>query len=227
MSIIMKNGVTFEDRKQAGILLGKYLAQTYKGSGILVIGIPRGGVETAYYVAKALNAELSLIVSKKLPYPGHREYGFGAVTEEDTVYINDTSSQRLSQEITEGIVREQELEITRRVRSYRNNKPLPDLRNRTVILVDDGIATGATLVPVVRLCRKKHAARVIVATPVSGASYDSHLKEADAVEVLIQPRDFYAVGQVYRNFADFSDEQLQEIMRKAEREKEAMSGVHH
>ncbi|HEY8784803.1 MAG TPA: phosphoribosyltransferase family protein [Mucilaginibacter sp.] len=223
----MKSALTFDDRKQAGILLGKYLAQTYKGSDILVIGIPRGGVETAYYVAKALNAELSVIVSKKLPYPGHSEYGFGAVTEEDTVYVNDTSSKMISRDVIDQIIDNQKLEIKRRVKSYRNDKPLPELRNRTVILVDDGIATGATLVPVVRLCRKKHAAKVVVAAPVSGTSYDEHLKEADAIEVLVQPRDFYAVGQVYRKFGDFSDEELQDIMRKAERERETMSGVHH
>jgi putative phosphoribosyl transferase len=219
-------GLEFEDRKQAGTLLGSHLAQKYKRQDVLVIGIPRGGVETAYYVAKALHAELSLIVSKKLPFPGHPEYGFGAVSEEDTSYVNDTSARLLSNETISQIIAEQELEIKRRVRIYRSNKPLPDLHGKTVFLVDDGIATGVTLVPVIRLCRKKNAAEIIVAAPVSGMDYDRHLNEADAIEVLIQPSGFYAVGQVYRNFGELNDKDLLDIFKKAEHENEAMSGVH-
>jgi predicted phosphoribosyltransferase len=192
-----------------------------------VIGIPRGGVETAYYVSKALNAELSLIVSKKLPFPGHPEYGFGAITEEDVVYLNDTSSKLLSQEIIDGIIQEQQSEIKRRVKLYRNNEPLADMRNRTVILVDDGIATGVTLVPVVRLCRKKDAGEIIVAAPVSGNKYDPHLAEAGDVEVLIQPEGFHAVGQVYMEFREFSDEQLLDILKKAKSEMEASANIRH
>lgn len=208
-------------------MLGKYLSQKYQLPRTLVIGIPRGGVETAYYVAKALNAELSLIISKKLPFPGHPEYGFGAITEDHTVYLNDTSSKLIPGDIIEQIVSDQQQEIERRVKLYRSGKPLPDLQNKTVILVDDGIATGVTLVPVVRLCRKKNAAEVIVAAPVSGNSYDPHLAEADAVEVLIQPEHFHAVGQVYHDFGEFNDEQLLDILKKAASEAETAGRVHH
>lgn len=217
----------FENREQAGMLLGKYLSQKYARPDILVIGIPRGGVETAYYVSKALNAELSLIVSKKLPFPGHPEYGFGAITEDDVVYLNDTSSKLLSQKIIDGIIRQQQTEIKRRVKLYRNNEPLADIRNRTVILVDDGIATGVTLVPVVRLCRKKDAGEIIVAAPVSGNKYDQHLAEADAVEVLTQPEGFHAVGQVYMDFSEFGDEQLLDLLKKARSEIRASENVRH
>jgi len=217
----------FEDRKQAGLLLGKYLAQKHKGQNVIVIGIPRGGVETAYYVAQALDAELSLIVSKKLPFPGHPEYGFGALSEENTVYINDTSSKMLSRETIDGIISAQEQEIQRRVTAYRGGGALPDMTGKTVILVDDGIATGVTLVPIVRLCRKKQASRIIVAAPVSVASYDSHLNEADAVEVLIQPPGLHAISQAYLDFGEFGDEQLLDLFRKAGRGHEQFSGVQH
>lgn len=216
----------FENRENAGALLGKYLSKKYNWPHCLVIGIPRGGVETAYYVAKALNAELSLIVSKKLPFPGHPEYGFGAITEEDIVYLNDSSSKLLSQQVIENIVNEQRAEIKRRVKRYRGGEPLPDLRDRPVVLVDDGIATGVTLVPVVQLCRKKHAAQVIVAAPVSGDRYDPHLAEADAVEVLVQPEGFHAVGQVYQNFGEFSDQQLLDMLKKARMEADISGNTH-
>jgi putative phosphoribosyl transferase len=208
----------FENRKQAGTLLGKHLSQKYHWPRCLVVGIPRGGVQTAYHVAKALNAELSLIVSKKLPFPGHPEYGFGAITEENIVYLNHNSSKLLSPQVIEEIVDKQRIEIKRRVDLYRGGEPLPDMRDKSVILVDDGIATGVTLVPVVELCRKKQAAQIIVAAPVSGNTYDPHLAEADAVEVLIQPEGFHAVGQVYQDFSEFSDQQLLEILKKARME---------
>lgn len=212
----------FKNREEAGTLLGKHLSQKYHWPHCLVIGIPRGGVETAYYVAKALNAELSLIVSKKLPFPGHPEYGFGAIAEEDIVYLNDTSSKLLSSQVIEDIVDKQKTEIKRRVELYRDGEPLPDLRGKPVVLVDDGIATGVTLVPVVQLCRKKHAEQVIVAAPVSGDTYDPHLMEADAIEVLVQPEGFHAVGQVYKDFSEFSDQQLLEILKKARMEAEIL-----
>lgn len=220
-------GQAFEDRKQAGLLLGKYLAQKYQKQNLIVIGIPRGGVETAYYVAQALNVELSLIVSKKLPFPGHPEYGFGAVSEEDTVYVNDTSSKMLSKETIDEIIFGQEQEIKRRVASYRGGRPLPDMDDKTVILVDDGIATGVTLVPVIRLCRKKQASRIIVAAPVSSAGYDTHLNEADAIEVLIQPPGLHAISQAYLDFGEFGDEQLLGLFEKAGQEHEQFSGAQH
>jgi predicted phosphoribosyltransferase len=101
------------------------------------------------------------------------------------------------------------------------------MRNRTVILVDDGIATGVTLVPVVRLCRKKDAGEIIVAAPVAGEKYDPHLAEANAVEVLTQPESFHAVGQVYMEFSEFSDEQLLDILKKAKSEMEASTNIRH
>lgn len=208
----------FKNRKEAGIELGLLLKHKYEQLEPLVFGIPRGGVEVAYYVAWHLHAELSLIVSKKLPHPHQPEFGIGAVSEEKTIYISPQVKSIISPELLDEIIEEQSMEVERRVQKYRHGLPLPDMRGRTVIIVDDGIATGVTLVPVIQLCRKKLAAKVIIAVPVSGTTYNEHLDEADAVEVFIKPASFYAVGQVYEEFEDFEDEELIALLEKAERE---------
>ena len=117
--------------------------------------------------------------------------------------------------VLDEIIEEQVLEVARRVKKYRRGQPLPDMKGRTVILVDDGIATGVTLVPVIQLCRKKHAGKIIIAAPVSGTSYNEELNEADEIEILVQPPSFYAVGQVYESFGDFEDDDLMALLDKA------------
>ncbi|HEY9001374.1 MAG TPA: phosphoribosyltransferase family protein [Mucilaginibacter sp.] len=213
----MNSAYRYTDRKQAGMFLGDHLAEKYKGlTDLLIIGIPRGGVEVAFYVAMTMQAPLSLIVSKKLPYPGQPEFGFGAVAEEHTVYVADEFKRDLPATLVEKSVAEQETEIARRVELYRNSAPLSDFRGKTVFLIDDGIATGVTLVPCIRLCRAKQAAKVIIAAPVSGQQYDPHMAEADAIEVLYRPADFHAVGQAYERFGDFTDKELLKLLQKQE-----------
>lgn len=213
---MMKGVKSFKDRKDAGMELGTFLALKYKRlSNPLVIGIPRGGVEVAYYVAQKLRAELSLIISKKLPFPGQPEYGFGAVSEENAVYVSaERRGSLLDSEVNE-IIERQKKEVKARILTYRGGSPLPDMTNRIIILVDDGIATGVTLVPVIQLCRAKGAAKIIVAAPVAGITFDEHLREADEIEVLVQPLDFYAVGQVYDEFGDVEAEELMDLLAKA------------
>ena len=216
----MVDDLMFQNREHAGKELALLLEPKYKYLNPLVIGIPRGGVEVAYYVARQLEAELLLVISKKLPFPGRSEYGFGAVSEDHSVYISEQGKDGLSPEMINDIVEKQILEIQRRVEKYRQGKPLPDMEGRTVILVDDGIATGVTLVPVIQLCKKKRAAKIVIAAPVSGTRFDKNLKEADEIEVLVQPQQFYAVGQVYETFEDFTDEELMQLLAKAKRELE-------
>lgn len=210
----------FKDRADAGKELAAILEPKYKHLNPLILGVPRGGVEVAYYVARQLHADLSVVISKKLPFPGQEEYGIGAVSEDYSVYVSPHGRQALSPERIDQIVEQQEEEIKRRIDKYRQGKPLPDMKGRTVIIVDDGIATGVTLVPVVKLCRKKGAERIVIAAPVSGTSFDAHLHEADDIEVLVQPENFYAVGQVYDTFGDFEDEELLDILKKAESERD-------
>lgn len=208
----MNSEKVFRNRKDAGIQLANYLEPIYKSLNPLIIGIPRGGVEVAYYVAQKLQAELSVIISKKLPFPGQPEYGFGAVSEENCVYVSEERRNGLSERVISQIIEEQQKEVKARVLKYRSGTALLTMKGRTVILVDDGIATGVTFVPVIELCHKKGAATVIIAAPVSGLNYDKHLEEADVIEVLIQPTSFYAVGQVYEEFGDFEDQKLIELL---------------
>lgn len=198
----------FKNRKDAGEQLGNFLKPKYKHLNPLIIGIPRGGIAVGYYVARILEAELSFIVSKKLPLPGREETGFGAVSENSEIYVSAFGRQMLDQEVIEDIIEKQLIEVQRRVDIYRGSNPLPEMKDRTVIITDDGIAMGVTLVPVIRLCRRKRAGRIIIASPVSGSNYDIHLKEADVIEVLVQPDNFYGVGQVYDQFEDFTDEKV-------------------
>jgi putative phosphoribosyl transferase len=205
----------FKNREQAGRDLAEYLKTKYHDVDPLVVGIPRGGVEVAYYVAVAFNTQVQIIVSKKLPLPQQPEFGIGAVSEENSVYVSSKAENLVTPEMLNEIIERQQEEVARRVEAYRHGKPLPEMAGRTVFIVDDGIATGVTLVPVIKLCRKKKAAKIVIAAPVSGLSYNEGLYEADAIEVLLQPESFYAVGQVYEQFGDFDDEDLMALLDKA------------
>ena len=204
----------FKDRADAGQQLGESLKAKYKAQDPLVIGIPRGGVEVGYYVAAALDAAFSLIVACKLPFPGHPELGFGAVSEQSEVYVSGLGRDMLDQETIEGIVQGQLAEVKRGVELYRRGMPLIEMNRRTVILVDDGIAMGVTLVPVIALCHKNGASKVIIAVPVSSIDYDIHLSRADAIEVLWQPEDFQSVGLAYRRFGEFTDDQVLNLLNQ-------------
>jgi len=194
MSKLDEERLIFEDRAEAGAQLAERLI-SYESAHPLVFGVARGGVEVAYYVARRLHAELYPIMAKKLPYPGNPEYGFGAVAEDGTRYVDPRRAEALSPASIDAIVARQLAEIEERIHKYRQNKPLPPMEGRTVILVDDGIATGVTLVPLLELCRKRGASNVVIAAPVSGMHFDLRLKEADDIVILVQPRNFYAVGQ--------------------------------
>ena len=212
----MKTYDIYDDRRDAGQQLGNYLAKAYHNTPLLILGLPRGGVEVAYHVARALDTGFTLLMSKKLPFPGQPEYGFGAIAEENTVYI--AQRHDLSEKTIKDIIDRQMQEIGRRVRLYRQGKPLPDIKGKNILLVDDGIATGVTLVPAIRLCRAKGAAKIIVASPVAGKYFDGHLHEADKLEILHQPEPFSAVGQVYRSFEQVTDENLLKLLDKAKAE---------
>lgn len=207
----------FADRHHAGMELGKLLEVEYKDRHAIVLGIPRGGVEVAYYVAEKLNGDLSVLISKKLPFPGHEELAFGAVSEEGYVYLS-MLSKHLDKRTIDTIIEAQLREIEERVRKYRHDKPLPVMLNRLVILVDDGIATGATLVPALQLCKDKGAAKIVVASPISGDSYASEIATlADEIKIVEQPDNFFAVGQAYENFPGLTDEQVNNLLEKFER----------
>jgi putative phosphoribosyl transferase len=202
----------FRDRKDAGEQLGTFLKKEYKDKNVLVLGIPRGGLQVAYYVAKELNSDLSVIISKKLPYPGQEELAVGAVAEDGSVFISEIGS-RLDSKTISVIISIQLDEIKRRIEQYRNNSPLPDMANRIVIIVDDGIATGATIVPAIKLCKERKAKKIVVAVPVSGLKPVPQLQElADEVIILERPEFFYAVGQVYEEFDQLKDKEVTRLL---------------
>jgi len=205
----------FRDRKDAGQKLGQAL-QKYRDTNALVLAIPRGGVELGVEVAKALQCDLSLLICRKLPYLHNPESGFGAIAEDGSVYINQMAAAYVPEYEIEKIIIEQSKEIERRIQTLRNGKPLPQIKERTVILVDDGIAMGSTMHTAVALCRKREAEKIIVAVPVAGAeAIDKFSQMADEVIVLESPSDFHAVAQVYENWYDVSDEEVTALMEQA------------
>jgi len=201
----------FKDRKDAGQKLAAAL-QPYREQDVLVLAIPRGGVELGYEVAKAFQCDFSLIICRKLPYPFNPESGFGAIAEDGSVYINKFAAASVSEDEIEQITLQQSREIKRRIQTLRGGRALPSLKGRTVILVDDGIAMGSTMHTAVSLCRKHDARKIIVAVPVAGAqAIEKFSQMADEVIVLESPANFYAVAQVYENWCDVSDEEVLEL----------------
>jgi putative phosphoribosyl transferase len=202
----------FEDRRDAGQKLAEALS-AHVGEQPLVLAIPRGGVAVGYQVAKHLKSDFSIVVVRKLPLPDNPEAGFGALAEDGSAYFVDRALQALPSDATSQIVEEQELEITRRVDVLRQGRPLPTIKDRTVILVDDGIAMGSTMRAAILLCRNRQAKEIVVASAVAGASVAADLEEsADHVIILETPVLFRAVAQVYASWHDVSDEEVLEIM---------------
>jgi predicted phosphoribosyltransferase len=210
----------FRDRKDAGQRLAQALTK-YKDQDALVLAIPRGGVEVGYEVAKYLNADFALLVSRKLPYPHNPEAGFGAIAEDGSTFIYRDAARQLSPRAIEAIIERQKQETERRVAVLREGKRLPEIAGRTVILVDDGIAMGSTMRVSIMLCQQQGAGKIVVAVPVSGQRVAAEIEEmVNEMVALEQPRFFRAVAQVYENWYDVSDREVIEIMRKWQSEGE-------
>lgn len=204
----------FVDRAHAGMELGRILEPLYANKNPLILAIPRGGVVVAYEVAKILGRELSVVITKKLPHPAQEELAIGACAEDGSVFLTSLA-KNLDRETVQNIVKAQKKEIESRIQRFRRGRPLPSIRNRVTILVDDGIATGSTIVPAIKLCKSRQAASVIVAVPVSGERYVSEINTlADEVIIVEKPTDFYAVGQVYEDFHHLSDEEVTDLLLK-------------
>ncbi|MBE3128123.1 MAG: phosphoribosyltransferase [Actinobacteria bacterium] len=204
----------FIDRKDAGIKLAKALDR-YKDKDVLVLAIPKGGVEVAYEVAKYLDAEFSLLISRKLPIPYNPEAGFGAIAEDGSIYIVPNTNRWLSKKQFEKIKKEQIDEIKRRINILRQGNPLPKIKDRTVILIDDGLAMGSTMRAAIELCKNKKARRIIVAVPVAGKDVKDEIgKSVDEIIVLEMPVFFNAVAQVYLNWHDVTDNEVIEILNR-------------
>ena len=211
----------FKDRKDAGEQLALALAK-YKDKDVTVLGIPRGGVEVGYYVARSLHARFSMVVARKLPFPDDPESGFGAIAEDGSTFLIERAAQRVPEKEIKAIQKAQKLEILRRVKTLRKGRPLPELKNKTVILVDDGIAMGATMRAAILLCRDKRAEKIVTAVPVAGEDVAAEIAEiVDELVVLETPVLFQAVAQVYEHWYDVSDQEVLGIMDRWEKEQTA------
>ena len=201
----------FVDRREAGMKLGGALIDLENRDPV-VLAIPRGGVEVGYQVAKRLGSRFSLAISRKLPFPKNPEAGFGAVAEDGSIYLIPEAKMIPENAIRE-IVDEQREEINRRISILRGNRPLPPLKDETVILVDDGIAMGSTMRATIEMCRNAKAGTVVVGAPVTGPRVRSEMETlADRVEILEVPPDFHAVAQVYERWYDVPDQEVMKIM---------------
>ena len=210
--------VIFENRREAGRLLALAIIQRgYKGENIVVLGIPRGGLVVAEEVAKTLSANLDVIVTRKLRAPYQPELGIGAVVDGDHVILNEelvravsTSQDYLNREIAF-----QKEEIHRRLRFYRGDQPAPEVVGKTVIVVDDGIATGYTFRASLESLRERHPDHLVAAAPVAARdSVDMLTPFADEIVCLQTPTSFHAVGAWYQNFDQVSDEEAAAILRR-------------
>ncbi len=205
----------FQDRQDAGHKLGEALAIYKKCDGI-VLAIARGGVEVGTYVAEYLEIPLLLVVVRKLPFPENPEAGFGAIAEDGSTFIIDHVASRLSSDVIQWIVKEQKQELERRIRVLREGKPLPSIKDKTVILVDDGIAMGSTMQAAIKLCKNKKAGKIVVGSPVASQSIAEELAEvADEIVILEKPPFFRAVAEVYSNWYDVPDDEVIGFIQKS------------
>ena len=209
-------GVKFRDRSDAGDALSEKLVSEGLGSQVIVLGIPRGGVILADIVAKRLESEFDIVIPRKLGAPHNEELAVGAVMQDGTSYLNTylVNALRLSQEYIEMEKARQISEIARRAATYRKNGTPYRIEGKKAILVDDGIATGATVIASARWVRKQNPSLLLVAVPVAPTqSVEMLEEEADRVIAVHKSRDFGAVGQFYEHFDPVSDDQVQAIMR--------------
>jgi predicted phosphoribosyltransferase len=206
---------TFRDRREAGRILAEELAP-YRGKDrLLVLGLARGGVPVGWEVAAALGAELDVFLVRKLGVPQWSELAMGALASGGGVVMNDNvvSSLRISDEQVHAVIERETAELDRREHAYRGGRPVADPRGKTVILVDDGIATGASMLAGVRALRAANPESIVVAVPVGPESVCRQLaREADDVVCAIMPSEFEAVGQVFADFHQVSDDEVRELL---------------
>ncbi len=208
----------FPNRAEAGRLLAEKLENYVGRSDVVVLGLPRGGVPVAYEVAQRLGAPLDVFVVRKLGVPGFEELAAGAIASGGVRVLNEDVVRALpnADQLIESVTERETVELERREQIYRDGRPAPELRDRVVILVDDGLATGATMRAAVAALRQRGVAKIVVAAPVGAPDTCRELEqEADETICAIAPEFFQAVGQYYEDFSQTSDEEVRELLSRA------------
>jgi len=209
----------FQNRTTAGQVLAEKLVAYANRCDVLVLGLPRGGVPVAFEVAKALHAPLDVFLVRKLGVPGQEELAMGAIASGGVRVLNYdiVEALHLSEAVIERVAARQQQELERRERLYRQNRPLPQIRDRTVILVDDGLATGATMRAAVEALQLQQPAAIVVAVPVaSPETYRELANKVDEVVCVETPVPFYSVGSWYDEFPQTTDTQVRELLQQAD-----------
>jgi putative phosphoribosyl transferase len=208
----------FQDRYEAGEFLAEQLTEYANKPDVIVLALPRGGVPVAAQVARRLNVPLDVFVVRKLGLPGYPELAMGAIASGGVRVFNGDviNSLRVPDEVINSVTAEEFQELQRRERLYRDDLPSPEVEGKTVIIIDDGIATGSTMVAAISALRQLNAKRIIVATPtVASAIYDELQKYADDIMAVLVPTEFYGVGQWYEDFSQTTDEEVRALLAQA------------
>lgn len=211
---------TFRDRAEAGHMLAQKLSVYANHSDVIVIALPRGGVPVGFEVAQALHAPLDLCIVRKLGVPHHKELAMGAIASGGVRVLNYEVITWLgiSSKTIDEVAAKELRELQRRDHAYRGDRPPLDVQNRTVILIDDGIATGSTMRAAIAILRQQQPKRIVVAVPVAPSEVCRELQpEADEIVCLLTPESLHAIGIWYDNFSQTTDEQVRELLIRQSR----------
>lgn len=211
----------FRDRSHAGQELAKRLAAYADRDDVLVLALPRGGVPVGFEVARALNAPLDVFLVRKLGLPGHEEFAIGAIASGGLTLLNRDviRAYGVSDAALQSVVDRERAELERREQAYRSARGFPSLQGKTIILVDDGLATGSTMRAAAAAVRERKPSRVVIAVPIAPPETCAALRDAaDEIVCGATPERFYAVGLWYEDFAQMDDDDVREILTRAERE---------
>jgi len=212
----------FKDRIQAGQYLADRLADYAGMPHTVVLGLPRGGVVVAYEVSQKLDLPLDIFLVRKLGVPGYEELAMGAIASGGVRVMNEDVMQQIniSESDLEAVIKREETELKRRERAYRNGRPPLDIQNAAVILIDDGLATGATMRAAVAALQKQNPRRLIIAVPVAAPETCKEFKPlVDDIVCAITPSPFYAVGAWYENFSQTTDEEVRQLLKRVQLKK--------
>ncbi len=208
----------YQDRQEAGKMLANELKAYANRQDVIVLALPRGGVPVGFEIARALNVPLDVFIVRKLGVPGHSELAMGAISTGDTYIFNEDiiGELRISKSAIEAVIEDEQKELKRREIAYRGNHTFPSVKDKTIILVDDGIATGATIRAAIKALRKLEPASIVVAVPVAEKTMCDKIQTlVDRLVCPLRPIHFYAVGAWYYNFSQTEDDEVYHLLHES------------